>query len=100
MSSMFNSVEEAKAVVASMVSVDPATFEEVEGLHVVGMEAFLLDDPDTSETVKQNIRDKIKAQKGFKFRAPDDKEIKIVIGPFRDGFDCWVIGDNGYSVRI
>jgi len=100
MTTTFDSVNQAKRVVAGMAGVDPETFEEVAGLNVMGMEVGLLDDPETSEELKQLIRDKIEAQKGFKFITLDGKEAKIVIGPFRDGFDCWVIGDKGCALRI
>ena len=100
MSSMFNSVDEAKSVVAEMAGVDPATFEDVPDLHVGGMETMLLDDPNTDEAIKQEIRDRIAAQKGFKFTDSHGQECKIVIGPFRDGFDCWIIGQNGAAMRM
>lgn len=66
MSTMFESVDEAKAVAASMIGIDPASFEEDPSLRVGGMEVCLLDDPDTSEEIKQEIRARIDAQKGFK----------------------------------
>lgn len=100
MTMMFESVEQAKEVVASMAGADPETFVEVEGLQVGGMELRLLDDSSTSEQTKQRIRDRLAAQKGFKFKNKEGKEYKVVIGPFRDGFDCWVVRKNGMALRI
>lgn len=78
MSTMFSSVEEAKATVAAISGTDPTTFEEVPDLHVGGLETMLLEDPKTDEATKQQIRDRIAAQQGFKFTDPDGNEIKIV----------------------
>jgi hypothetical protein len=100
MSTMFDSVEEAKGFIAMKAGVNPTTLEEVEGLHIGGMETILLDNPAVSEEIKQEIRARIDAQKGFKFKTSDGKEVRIVIGPFRNGFDCWIIGDNGTAIRI
>jgi len=100
MSTMFSSVEEAKTTVGFLGGTDPATFEEVPDLHVGGLETILLEDPNTDEATKQQIRDRIAAQQGFKFTDSEGNEIKIVIGPFRDGFDCWIIGPAGMAIRI
>ena len=100
MSTKFSSIYDAKVYVAFRVGVAPETFEEVDDLKVVGFEASLLDDPDTSEEIKKEIRDRIEAQKAFKFKTPEGIEIKIVIGPFRDGFDCCIVGDNGAAMRL
>ena len=102
MSTEFSSVEEAKSYVAICCELDPnkLVFEEVPNLKVLGMDAMLLDDSDTSEEIKQSIRDRIDAQKGFKFQTPTGEEVKIVIGPFRDGFDCWVIGKHETAMRL
>jgi hypothetical protein len=67
MSTMFGSADEAKEYIAALVGVDTTTFEEVPGLKAAGMEAMLLNDPETSEELKQSIRDKLLAQKGYKF---------------------------------
>ncbi|MCX6761901.1 MAG: hypothetical protein NTY33_03640 [Candidatus Moranbacteria bacterium] len=96
----FDSIEDAKEYVAYITGSDPKIFEKVEGLKVAGMEAFLLDDPETSEEIKQSIRDKIDAQQAFKFTNAKGVEVSIVIGPFRDGFDCWIVGDKGTAVRL
>jgi len=99
MSTMFGSVEEAKAVVASIVGVDPASFKEDPSLRVGGIRASLLDDPDTPEEKRQSIQAWIDSQKGFK-TTKNGKEIQIVICPFRSGFDCWFIDQNGFCIRI
>ncbi|NQU77872.1 hypothetical protein HQ544_04210 [Candidatus Falkowbacteria bacterium] len=102
MSTQFNTVDEAKDYAAACAGVSPkkTTFEKVEGLQVAGMEAMLLDDPDTSEELKQQIREKMNAQQGFKFTNHQGQEVKIVIGPFRDGFDLWLVGENGLTFRV
>lgn len=100
MSMMFVSVEGAKVVAASIIGIDPERFEEDPGLRVLGvLEAALLDDPRTPEEAKQDIRNKVDSQKGFKV-VKDGKEIKIVIGRFRSGFDCYFIDENGFSMRL
>jgi len=76
MSTTFSSVEEAKAVVASIPGANLATFEEASDLHVGGMNTILLDDPNTSEKVKQEIQERIDAQKGFKFKNKDGERFK------------------------
>jgi len=96
---MFNSVDEAKAVASSMIGVDPESFEYDQNLCVGGMEVCLLDDPDMSEEIKQEIQARLDAQQGFK-TTKDGEDIQIVIGQFRSGFDCWLIGKNGFGVRI
>lgn len=102
MSTMFSSVEQAKGFVASMAGVDPGKtiFEEVPDLHVLGMGALLLGKSETSEEVKKSIQKRIDSQKGFMFKNSDGQEIRIVIGPFREGFDCWVVAENGAAMRI
>jgi hypothetical protein len=96
---MFESVDEAKAVAASIVGVDPESFEDDPSLCVGGIEVGLLDDPDTSEEIKREIRARLDTQKGFK-TTKNGEEIRIVIGPFRSGFDCWFISKNGFGMRI
>jgi hypothetical protein len=100
MTTKFDSVEDAKAFVASIAGADPETFTEVPSLRVDSMSALLLNDPDASEELKKEIRDQMEAQKGFQFTNVNGIEVKIVIGPFRDGFDCWVFGDNGGAMRL
>ncbi|MFA5070165.1 MAG: hypothetical protein WC528_02685 [Patescibacteria group bacterium] len=101
MSREFSSVEEAKHYAAAMAGLDPdkVTFEEVSNLKVSTIADHLLSDPKTPERVKASIRKRRKAQKVFKFMTPNG-EAKIVIGPFRDGFDCWAIGENGFAMSF
>lgn len=40
------------------------------------------------------------SHKSFVFKNHEGKEVRIVVSPFRSGFDCWVVGDNGWAVRI
>jgi len=83
-----------------MCGFDPSKAEEAPDLKVQGLDALLLEDDDTPESVKKEIRDQINAQKGFKVQT-EKGEIQFVIGPFRDGFDCWFVDSKtGYAVRI
>jgi hypothetical protein len=101
MTTKFESVESAKNYAAYLAGVDPKTTEFVEDskLKVEDMSCMLLNDPKTSEEIKKEIRDRIAAQKGFRFKNRDGKEVSIVIGPFRDGFDLWLIAPNGWAQR-
>lgn len=102
MTTKFGSVEEAKQAAAMMAGrkdLKEVRFEKVEGLHVEGM-VGLLDNPTTPEEVKKKIGAGIESQQGFEFQNCNGKEVRIVIGPFRDGYDCWLLGDNGFAVRL
>lgn len=101
MSTEFSSVQEAKNYVALEVGLDPRTavFTDAPGLKAVGLDALLLRDPDASDEVKARIQARIEAQQGFVLTHPKGN-IKIVIGPFRDGFDCWVVTNSGNAVRL
>lgn len=102
MTTKFESVESAKNYACYLTEVDPKNTEFVEdpNLKVEDMSCMLLDDPSTSEKIKKEIRDRIAAQKGFRFKNKDGKEVSIVIGPFRDGFDLWFIAPNGWARRV
>ena len=100
MTTKFDSVKDAKAYVASIAGADPEAFIEVPELKVASMSALLLDDPETSDEMKQSIRDQMAAQKGYRFSNAHGIEVRIVIGPFRNGFDCWVFGDKGGAMRL
>ena len=80
MSTQFSTVEEAKNYAAAMTGVPPDTFMEVPDLKVADMGSILLDDPETSETIKQSIRDRLSAQKGFEFKDEKGIKLQIVIG--------------------
>ena len=83
-----------------MCGFDPSKAEEVPGLKVEGLDALLLEDSGTPECLKKEIRDQINAQKGFKVQT-EKGEIQFVIGPFRDGFECWFVDrKTGYALRI
>ena len=100
MTTKFNSVKEAKGHLAAIFGFNPSKAEEVSDLKVYGMDTILLEDESTSEEIKKSIRDRIEAQKGFKVQTTKG-ELQFVIGPFRDGFDCWVIDPKtGISMRI
>ncbi len=102
MSTMFSCVRAAQEFVAVGAGRDPETviFEEVEDLRAGGLELELLDDPAVSEDIKKSIREKLAAQQGFKFTNCNGAEVKIVIGPFRDGYDCWLVGLDGLAFRL
>jgi len=102
MTTKFESVESAKNYACYLAGVDPKNTEFVEdqNLKVRDVGSWLLDFPDTSEKIKEEIRAQISAQKGFRFKNKDGKEVSIVIGPFRDGFDLWLIAPNGFAQRV
>lgn len=102
MSTTFSSVEQAKGYVLVCMGLDPNTTEikEEPELKAVGMEGFLLNDPNTSEEIKKTIQEKIDAQKGFSVESPKGGAVRFVIGPFRDGFDCMIFGKNGMGFRL
>lgn len=102
MTTQFDSPEQAKAAIARMAGLNPdeAEFEENSELKVGGLETLLLDDPDTSEELKAAIRQRIEAQKGYSLKTPEGEDLRIVIGPFRDGFDLWLIAENGMGMRL
>ncbi|MCK5413581.1 MAG: hypothetical protein KAI57_04380 [Candidatus Pacebacteria bacterium] len=100
MTTMFESIEDAKNTIATMTDVDSDTFEEVPDLHVYDVGTMLLSNPDISTKTKELIQKRIECQKGFKFKDKNKKEVKIVIGPFRSGFDCWILGEGESAYRI
>lgn len=102
MSTTFSSVKQAKGYVLACIGLDPdkAEVKEEPELKALGMEGFLLDDPDTSEEIKKSIQAKLDAQKGFSVESPKGETVRFVIGPFRDGFDCMVFGESGMGFRL
>ena len=100
MTTTFGSVDDAKECIASMTGAELSSFEEVPNLCVGGMETMLLDSPSVSKEVKASIQARLDAQKGFKLVTPKGQEVQIAIGPFRDGFDCWIVQKNGMAHRI
>lgn len=99
MTMIFRSVDAAKTYAAVLAGVDPSAFEPVPGLQVAGLDSLLLDDPDCPEATKEEIRARLAAQQGFKFQSPAGKA-QIVISPFRDGFDLWLLVPSGAAVRV
>lgn len=102
MTTKFESVESAKNYASYLAGVNPETTEFTEDpeLKVRDVGSWLLDFPDTSEETKKEIRSKIAAQKGFRFKNKKGEEVRIVIGPFRGGFDLWLIAPNGFAQRV
>jgi hypothetical protein len=100
MTTKFETVQKAKEYLAVMCGFDSSKAEEVQDLKVYGMAAFLLESDYASEQMKKDIRDQIEAQKGFKVQTAKG-EMQFVIGPFRDGFDCWIVDpETGNARRI
>lgn len=99
MSTTFLSMEEARGYLLARLGLDKAEIKEEPELKALGMEGFLLDDPDTPEEIKKSIQAKLNAQKGFSVEGPKGI-VKFVIGPFRNGFDCMVFGENGIGFRL
>lgn len=124
MSTQFDSVEQAKSYAIGMFNVPGLHLEEIEPEPVGPVFADVLlgeaEKPDASEQDKsmaQGITDRMNAQRTFCFRNPDGTEhefelkepidgkkttrIHITIGPFRDGFDCWISADiSPFSHRL
>lgn len=101
MTTQFDSPEQAKAAFALMAGVDPedAQFQEISELKVGGLTTLLLDDPETSEELKAAIRHRIDAQQAYSLKT-DSGDVRIVIGPFRDGYDLWIVSENGMAMRV
>lgn len=97
MSTVYESVEEAKRAAARFggIDYDSAVFKEVPELTVGGPLDHIL----PAEEAKKRIVELKKAQKAFKFLNKNGEEVKIVISPFRHGFELWLVGNNGFSVR-
>ena len=102
MTTKFESIEFAKAYATRLAGIDPKTavFTEDPKLKVEDMSCMLLSEPDVSDEMKQEIRARLDAQKGFRFKNKNGVEVSIVIGPFRDGFDLWFLGPNGFAQRV
>lgn len=102
MSTVYESIEDAKRTAARLggIDYDSAVFEEVPGLTVGSpFSDILLEDEECPKELKEKIIEVQKAQKAFKFLNKDGEEVKIVIGPFRHGFELWIVGPYGYAVR-
>lgn len=102
MTTQFSSFDEAKNVFLSMCKFPLKDEDLVEDpdLKVLGMEGWLLQSKDTPQETKDRIQAKIDAQKGFVIDTPDGK-FGIVIGPFREGFECWIVHmESGMANRI
>ncbi|MDD2446030.1 MAG: hypothetical protein PHX09_04440 [Clostridia bacterium] len=100
MTTKFDSIKHAKGHLAALCGFDPSKAEEMPDLKVYGMDAILLEDKDVSEEVKKDILNRIEAQKGFKVQTAKG-EMQFAIGPFMDGFDCWIIDPKtGITIRI
>ena len=87
MTTQFETFEGAKKYGAFCAGVDIGTMmTEDPDLKVCGAGGFL--EPDLQ-------------QRGFRFKNAKGEEVGIVIGPFRDGYDLWLISlDGGMSVRV
>lgn len=55
--------------------------------------------PNTSDEIKDAIRARIDAQQGFRAETSLGNA-SFVVGPFRDGYDLWIVGENGMARRI
>jgi len=115
-STYFGSVEEAKSYAMGMFSIPGLRLEEIEPqpIGTIFSDELLeaAGKPDASEGDKQiaeGIRTTMAAQRTFRFVNSDGTEhefalkkpingktvtkIRVTIGPFRDGFDCWISTD-------
>lgn len=101
MSTQFDSAEGAKEYLLALCGLDPksASVEDVPDLHVAGFGDSLVNDPDTPGDIKESIKSRIAAQKGYQVSTPKG-DVKFVIDKFRDGFCCWIVGEGGVAIRL
>ncbi len=104
MARVFSSVHEAMEYVA-FGSAGPrfseVIFEEVEAIQVKHALDTRLDDPSVSDEIKAELRGRLAAQKCFRFIRPQDgKVITVVIGPFSDGYECWLVREDGLAACL
>jgi len=100
----FFTIQKAKDYALRYCGADPKTtrLEEVSTRRIMGTQAsHLLNDPDMPPEIKATIHSEIKAQKGFKFQGRYG-EIKFVIGPRDEVFQCWLLPnpDNGPVIEL
>lgn len=102
MSTTFSSIEGVKECIVVLSGLSPreVIFEEVPNLRVPGFGDSLLDKHGVPEELKTTVRKRRDGQRGFIVKGPKGGELKIVIGPFRDGLDCWVIAKNSQIARL
>ena len=105
MSREFRSEDEAKGY-AAFGALGPEwpkmVWKEIETIEVGGVfEDDVMKSPDTSEELKQQINERHLAQRSFRGTKPDGTTLAITIGPFRNGFECWVIDEeSGFCLRL
>jgi hypothetical protein len=101
MSTEFTSREEALGVFLSILKapVKREDLIEVPDLKIGGVSSVLLDDPGVSAEVKREIEARIEAQQGFRAET-DLGNVSCVVGPFRNGFDLWIVYENGMARRM
>jgi len=102
MTRKFESIDEAQAHALMILKPDPPIFEEILDFSpVCGMiDCSMLNDHRADKEIKQNIRERIKAQRAFEFKYSNDDKGQIIIEPFRNGFCCWLVGENGQCIRL
>lgn len=126
MSSCFGSVEEATGYALAMLGIKPSdgiTLEEVEdSVPVMGVFSDVLldmadaeDATESDKAIAESIRSTMGTQQTFRFMKNGEEyelplrepvngqttaKFKITIGPFRDGFDCWLVLPNGMAHRF
>jgi hypothetical protein len=81
---MFNSVEDVKNYMSYKCNIDISEMK-----------------PNSEIRIKKWYQnDNEEAQFGFECKKKDGDIIRFVATKFRDGIDCWIIGDNGVAIRI
>jgi len=101
MTTEFINPEEAIRVAVSQCGASTDQLKEVEDVNATGVfTTTLLKSPEAPEKIKQQIRQKIDAQRAFKLER-EEETILIVVGPFRDGFDCYIMSaETGMGFRL
>ncbi len=102
MTTQFRSPEEAKGFFFSRCKfpLSEKDLREDSDLKVAGMEAMLLEMDTVPQEEKDQIQAKLDAQKGYVFDTPMGT-FGIVIGPFRNGYELWLINmETGMANRL
>ena len=101
MTTKFESFEKAKEAAATIIGVNPDNFVENLDLWAgVGAELSLLNSDRISKELKDCIEERLKEQRGFSVKDKNGLMFYVVIGPFCNGFECWISRDGCNSDRI
>jgi hypothetical protein len=104
MTTVFKSVQEAKEWAAMGAGVDSETFQEIELLDDKTIKKSLKEHPNASKEEKDRFLANVKTyrenNKQFKAKNINGIEFNVIIGPFRDGFECFLCDEEGKGMRL